>query len=199
MNKTYEIESYVPLFTGFYNTGFDIFEYMDEEDYEKLNDCEIEIDYDAFNRDSAIRLAEITESILKDNGIDLKVIPEKIVSPKYYNYSNDSANVCYEVDEDVLWKIFGILNDNYDLFSDYLKNKYTSCDGFWSSYSNKIEDWLVFNDVVESSHMFGSILEFILAEVFNFSSDDMMMEFCDDMWYGEYLVDVNNNTKEGDI
>ena len=199
MNKQYKIESYVPLFTGFYNTGFDIFEYMDEEDDEKLNNCELEIDYDAFNRDSAIKLAEITESILSDNGIDLKVIPEEIVSPKYYNYSNDSANVCYEIDDDNMQKIIEILRNNYDLFSDYLKNGYTSCSGFISGYSNNVVDWLVLDDIVESSHMFGSILEFILAEVFNFSSDDMMMEFCDDMWYGEYLVDVNNNTKEGDI
>ena len=139
MNKQYKIESYVPLFTGFYNTCFDIFEYMDEEDYQRLNNGEVEIDYDAFNRDSAIKLAEITESILKNNGINIKVIPEKIVSPKYYNYSNDCANVCYEIDEDNMWKIMKLLVDNYESFSDYLKNKYTSCDGFWSSYSNKIE------------------------------------------------------------
>ena len=193
MNKTYKIESYLPLFPGFYNTGFDIFEYMDEEDDEKLNNGEFEIDYKTFNEDAIIALTGIVREILEDNKIDLKIIPEKIISPKYYNYSNDSANVCYEVDDNNMQKIFGILNDNYDLFNDYIKGKYTSCDGFISRYSSNVDDWLMFDNVINNSHMFGSILEFLFIDVFSFNVDDMMIWFHDDIgWYGEYLVDVDN-------
>lgn len=194
--KTYEIESFIPVFSGFYNTGFDIFEYMDEEDNERLDNGDVEIDYDAFNRDASVVLSDIVENVLRNNGINLNVIPQDIISPKYYNYSNDCANCIYEVDNEVILKIISIVIENYDLFDDYLKRKYTSCSGFISSYPNDPKDWLVFDEIISSSHLFGSILEFLLVGVFGFNESEMMMWFCDEMWYGDYLVETSNNEQD---
>ena len=55
-------------------------------------------------------------------------------------------------------KVNKYLRDNFDAFSKYIKERYTSCDGFISYYSNDATEWA---DWSEDSHKCGSVLQFI--------------------------------------
>ena len=167
-----KFKTYLPLFPGFYNT---IFEpngedcEIDEINRQRLEKNLTEINYDDCNfnykdyeknmsEDMSYKIAEYLESIF---GEKIDITFEKVVSPKFYNFSNDSINIEIAIDLNL---VINYLESNLKEFKDYIKNKYTSYDGFISSYSNDGLNWL--NDIktidFESSHKLGSILDFIL-------------------------------------
>lgn len=181
-----KIESYLPVFTGFYNTIFE----SDEDNY--IEEGKTYDDYNWDYADYANRLSmacvESIESELSSFG--LKLTFQALISPKYYNYSNDSINVLYELEEDSMFLIKQYLIDNMDSFESYIEEKYTSCSGFISSYSNDYKKWLFvyLEDDDKLKHCFGSILNFILL---NEGFDDMSLHdsVCDEMWVDGELIE----------
>lgn len=154
-----KIGSYLPIFSGFYNTIFEAQEdTVIEEPYE-FDDYDF--DYKEYNESVAKECVKVVGKWLKD--FDIKVKFEEVVSPKYYNYSNDSINVEYELGEDSMKKILDYLEENKEAFSEYIKKKYTSRDGFMSSYSNDSNEWISdLKDEKSLHHKLGAVLEFIL-------------------------------------
>jgi hypothetical protein len=146
------IESYLPVFTGTYGTIFeDVI--LDENTGEAC--------------------VNFINKHIKDLGIQATF--QKIVSPKFYNFQNDSINVEYQFES--LDKLNTFLIDNRDEFSDYLKDRYTSCDGFISHHSNDVDEWIgEFMFGGDLTHKLGSALEFYCA-----------VESVDDMDMYEYL------------
>ena len=81
---------------------------------------------------------------------------ESLSSPKFYNFSNDSINCKITFDQKILQKY---INDNMEAFTEFIEQRYTSRDGFISSYSNDVEDWKDLDDL--GPHSAGSVLEFV--------------------------------------
>jgi hypothetical protein len=161
-----KVKTWLPVFSGFYNTIWD-----DNDDYEldeeKFTDEQKEEyyrsdlyydnvkDYEHSVVSSFIK--ELTDK-LKEGKFVKSIEFEKIVSPKEYNFTNDSVNVIIDINTDICMKY---IVDNKESFSKYLKDHYTSCDGFWSHYSNDYDTWVNDKDLFESSHMSGAVLNFI--------------------------------------
>lgn len=173
--KNYEVKGWLPIFPGFYGTIFNSDGYEEQELYNLNKERErngldpvdldaCEWDYDEYNNriasDCTDYICSELEKLELISGYEL----EKLVSPAYYNYSNDSINVMYKLDDNNFKNIHKYLLDNKESFEDYLKGKYTSYDGFLSRYSNDVSDWLTESfkdDMIDSEHKLSSIFEFI--------------------------------------
>ena len=199
-----KIESYLPLFDGFYNTHF---EYNNEDDdiqwYNETHGTDLfyeDFDWNYTERQQRIskQVCSIVESLLSDEILkfrlgnsdflyDLGKITinfQKLVSPKFYNFTNDSIYCEYVISQKEYDKIIDYIKVNWSNFEEYIKDRYTSRDGFISSHSNNAEVWM--NNIKSESHLehnFGAVLEFILQnegyESFNLSDliQDDYIEF----------------------
>tara|TARA_R100000988_G_C3975246_1_gene153748 strand:- start:388 stop:972 length:585 start_codon:yes stop_codon:yes gene_type:complete len=185
-----KIESYLPLFDGFYNT---LFEYdKEKDDIQYYNDeYGTDFDYEDFNwnyteRNERIskQICGILESLLSDENLKMTINFQNIVSPKYYNFGNDSINCEYVISQKQYDLVIDYLKSNWTNFEIWIKERYTSRSGFISSRSNNPEVWI--NNMKSESHLehnFGSVLEFILQnegyESFNLSDliEDDYIEF----------------------
>lgn len=149
------IKTYLPLFSGFYGTIWE----SDESDFCSKNNCTFDdliVDYDAYNKDVILGICDFVES----NCEFIKTVKlENICSPKYYNFSNNSANVTIEIKKREFKKY---LNNNKEALDNYLRERYTSYDGFWPSYGNSFELWKQETDnfVNLENHYLGSLLDF---------------------------------------
>ena len=164
-----KIESYLPLFDGFYNT---LFEYDREEgDIESFNDeYGTDLDYEDFdwnhterNKRISEQICGIVQSLLSDENINTSINFQKVVSPKYYNFTNDSINCEYVISQKQYDLVLDYLKSNWTNFEAWIKDRYTSSSGFISSHSNNAEVWI--NNMKSESHLehnFGAVLEFIL-------------------------------------
>ena len=162
-NKELKIESYLPVFTGFYNTLLECdCEESLLEDGEEFED--FEWDYKEYNdRVAKSCVNKIGEEIKE---FDIKVEFKEVVSPKYYNFSNDRIDVIYTLGENSIEKIFDTLIEDFDEFESYLERNYTSRDGFISFHSNKPFDWfkaLLSVDEDELAHKLGAILDYLIG------------------------------------
>lgn len=149
------IKTYLPLFSGFYGTIWESEEGAFCSEYECDYD-DLIVDYDAYNKDVVLGIIDFVES----NCEFIKSITfENICSPKYYNFSNDSANVSIALKKREFKKY---LNDNKEALDNYLREHYTSRDGFWSSYGNSFEQWKEETDNFKNleNHYLGSLLQF---------------------------------------
>ena len=149
------IKTYLPLFSGFYNTLFE----PETSTFEHENECTYD-DYTFDNSQYEIDVVKECINFVAENCEFIKSIKfEKIVSPKTYNFSNDSANVSIELNR-VDFKRY--LNENKDALDNYLKERYTSCSGFYSSYGNSVELWKeeTSNFKMLDGHYLGSLLDF---------------------------------------
>ena len=185
-----KIESYLPIFPGFYNTIFECdseeceIEYYNEQNGTDLNWDDFNWDYREYHERMAKNCVNSIEHELKD--FNIKIEFQKLVSPREYNFTNDSINVEYSIEN--LNQIENYLKDNFNEFEEYLKGRYTSRDGFTSFYSTDGYIWLYnyLNDGNKIQHCFGSILEFILTNE-GYNQDDLYNSL-PDTGYIEYEV-----------
>lgn len=181
-----KIKTYLPIFSGFYNTIWEFdYNYINEDIlqqrqenglYSDLN-IEINIDNTSYENDIAGLLCDVIKEKLNDyiNSIEF----ENVYNPKTYNFHNDSINVIINPN---IENIKNFIYSNKEKFIKYLKNKYTSCDGFISHYSNCFENWENdtnnFTDLNINSHVLGSILDFIACildiKEFDLYDDDVI-------------------------
>ncbi len=89
--------------------------------------------------------------------LPIKISFEALISPREYNFSNDSINVSVELN---LTQLIGLISDRKESAATYFKDKYTSCSGFISFHSNDIDDWLNPEYIMENSaHRIGALLD----------------------------------------
>ncbi len=165
-----KIKTFLPIFPGFYNTVFE-FDYnlidsdITEARKEKglFSDWDIDdlkIDYSKYQLDIVKSFCDILPDFLSDYIISIEL--ERIVSPKKYNFSNDSADVIIETKPE---NIASFIYSHKKEFCEYLKSRYTSYDGFISHYPNNFEAWESetknFLDFNVNGHFLGAVLEFI--------------------------------------
>ena len=188
------IESYLPIFPGFYET---IFRY-DREDDDVESEIEegnlpsdatsddLEHDYkDYFDR-ICKACCKGVEKRLSEEGIELTVEFQSLYSPQFYNFGNDSINVAYHIDKENIEAIRTYLKENRAMFYEYLQFCYTSVDGFVSGHSNDIDVWMneYFSRITEDAHFIGSILSFMLKNE-GMNQEDLYYT-CEDENYCSY-------------
>ena len=89
----------------------------------------------------------------------------EVISPKYYNYRTDSCYCLVETNIETLQKLknFGLKNE--EDVQEYLRNHFTSYEGFHSFISNDIEYWkqLDINEYIEETRYLIALLDMIIA------------------------------------
>ena len=192
-----KVQTFLPVFNGFYNTLFeDLIDNAVDNQIEYYNEQKgTELNYDDFNFDFITLQNEICkdavskiEEKLNEIGINCKIIYENLISPREYNFSNDSINI--EINFKKFSQVIEILEQNYDSFAQYIKDHYTSCSGFISSYSSYASDWMedLREDAENEAHKVGAVLDFILQEVEDYKPEDLYFELCENAYFVEYTI-----------
>ena len=162
------IKTHLPIYNGNYGT---IWEDAPNEEYEveyinelraekNLNPIEfddVEFDYKTFYNELSELITNEVEFQLKDYVHSIEYF--KLNSPKYYNYSNDFIECEIAPNMEAIKEY---INKYQEEWSQYLKDNYTSYDGFISFHSNdhKSEEWEL-NTACKDYHKLGAILGFI--------------------------------------
>ena len=188
-NKTEIYETFCPLFPGFYGT---VFEYDGEESdiYEYNRRHEVELDWDGFKWDYADYHNRVSKAFVNrletelNQFLPVKIEMQELVSPREYNFANDSINVKVELN---LKQLIGLIKARKEQAAEYFKNKYTSCSGFISFHSPNIENWLSADYILEKKeHRIGALMDCLCS----IEIDQ------DDIYYwadSEYYIDFSPN------
>lgn len=201
-----KIKTWLPVFQGFYGSGLEddndleytLFDSCNETIDEKHKQWLIDevtdyIDYSDYHNKMADSICEAVSEELSSHELINDYKFEGLLSPKYYNFRNDSIDVEFEVDINMLIEKCKKDLVNFEL---YLKEHYTSYDGFSSSYSNDSTDWfgtlddytdgLIHND---TAHCVGAILSFLLTgdNDFGYSYQDLVHEACSEVYINEFI------------
>lgn len=184
-----KIETWLPIFPGFYHTGLD-----------RSNDCDLGWEFfndphavpkkvmDLFNNSwfDCIKYSAYHEAIgrdavnfiadkLNEYGLPLDLEYQKVNSPREYNFANDSIDICFEFSDTSRKILLDYLRENKADFENYIADRYTGRSGFIPFYSNDAGHWLYFlehgeNDPemdfgkMKDSHAYGQFLEFFLLQ-----------------------------------
>jgi len=183
------MKTFLPVFNGFNDTLYQLNEDRFIESENQYNDKQIdfddlEIDYTSYENDIAVAFCDVISNDLKDFVHSIQF--EHVYSPTQYNYSNDSINCDIKPKLDVIKDYVYSNRDNFEL---YLKNNYTSCDGFISGYSNSFDNWVENTQdfTIYNEHELGSILQFIHNGL-NIDSIDTYYDVTDGIYEGEYIT-----------
>lgn len=173
------VSTWLPMFPGFYETWYtpeDIFIEDDVKDYvrehqlsDEIKDTIMNAVYSSTEYSEAYKDAEknvvretisVVKKALEKYVTDIEL--EELVSPRFYNYSNDSINVKISFTKANIEAIKNAIAENFEDWKSYLKFTYTSCDGFISHYSNRADDeeWQVENALI-GGHTCGAMLHFL--------------------------------------
>lgn len=204
-------KTWLPVFSGFYGTIWDVsdndfLEYNLKDEgltKEELNEvyrlkCYDEA-YQEYKNSVVSNAVSFIERELSEYVASIKL--ERLVSPREYNFQNDSINVAVSLSDENVANIKEYIEDYRDAWQAYLSKYYTSRDGFWSSHSNDSSDneWAVEN-AVKSEHNLGAILQFICENkgitemnMYDYtdchnmflSSDSVREELLSDGWYDD--------------
>ena len=192
-----KVQTFLPVFNGFYNTLFenvidntvdDAIEYHNEQNNTDLVYDDFNFDFDSIMQEICKNAVSKIEEKLNEIGINCKIIYENLISPREYNFSNDSINI--EINFKKFSQVIEILEQNYDSFAQYIKDHYTSCSGFISSYSSYASDWMedLREDAENEAHKVGAVLDFILQEVEDYKPEDLYFELCENAYFVEYTI-----------
>jgi hypothetical protein len=154
-------DTWCPLFPGFYGTFFEcdeeneIYNHNSEHGTDLSYD-DFEFDYDDYHDRVASAFCDGFERAFSDI-LPIRVTMQKVSSPKYYNFHNDTIDIEVELDFDELMRK---VVEQKDILKKYIAETYTSRDGFISHHSNDIEDWCTPAYILEkSAHRIGALLE----------------------------------------
>lgn len=189
------IETFLPVFPGFYGTIFEADTESELYSQNQERDSSLpEIEYDDLDFDNKEYENEVVkqctsfiEDQLKPMGLVTAIRFQSINSPREYNFANDSGNIEIDLTNKNIKAIKDYLKANADAYAKYLKGTYTSCDGFWSHYGNSIEEWSDYTDGFKvwdnHAHHLGSVLQFIC---WNEDITDESMYESLEVYVGEY-------------
>ena len=135
------------------------------------------------------KINEKGERYLAD-GIQLDIVFEELQSPREYNFSTDC--IYAKISKVQLDEVLAFVIDQYeDKWLDYVKDKYTSYDGFISFYSSNFSTWE--DDLSEwGEARLGSLLEFYATCILDRDLEDEL-----NAW--ELMESWSSNGGEADL
>lgn len=175
------IETYLPVFKGFYGSFWDEPDFYGEAEHFGLpNDFPFweYVDWAAYKEDLSKKFCHVVEREMSDfiERIDF----QSLQSPKEYNFENDSIN-CIIRPKKVAIKEY--IYANREAFEKYLEDHLKSRSGFISFHSYHFEDWETatkkFTKLDNKDITLGFILDFIVenTELDVDSSDHVCQNF----------------------
>jgi len=183
------IETYLPIFPGFYETMFEPYE---DNEIDHFNDLRIEnkltpvtydqfkFDYEEYENSIGKQCCVFIENQLSSYISEIKF--QSICSPREYNFANDSINCEVLLSDENILSIKNFIESHSKEFETYIKDNYSSYDGFFSHYSNNPNEWInELDKALEHKHQLGSILNFICLCLDVNESD--MFEACSDIYF----------------
>jgi hypothetical protein len=205
MKKIY-LETYLPLFPGFYETIFAPDD-GEENELDSMNSLRrvmnlygevtfdlCDWDYAGYREEVAEKCTIAVETLLKDNGLVDRINYQHIHSPREYNFANDAIYVEVGMGKEHFTRLSKFIHAHWVTFVEYIKERYTSYDGFLSSYSHDANDWAEdtqnFTVFDGNLHQFGSVLEFCCGILLR--EDEW--EDRPDEWLRDQLVDYPSLT-----
>lgn len=132
------------IFPGFYESNLynsDSEYYFNEmmKDDDHPEEYELK-DFEGFRTEVSKKAADLLhEAIVFDDSIIQAIDFESLSSPKYYNFETDRLNLKIKLDQRKL-DLYCFRQEKTD-FNQYLKDHFTSCDGFFSFIANNINDF----------------------------------------------------------
>lgn len=153
--------TFLPLFTGFYGSTWDDVDFYGEDEYYKLPDDKCFDDFvnwPLYHQAICKKMCEFIEGELRPfvSNIDFVAMH----SPKFYNFENDEIVCEINFDKQIVQQY---LLSNFEEFSAYIVDRYTSRDGFISYHSNDPFEWLDNWTNNDNMHRIGAVLNFILV------------------------------------
>jgi hypothetical protein len=171
MKTLIQVDTWLPVFSGFYGTIWEP-EADEESEIENINNQriakglrpivydEIEWDYADYTYTVSKRITTFIGTYLKSHKFIKHYAFQELKSPREYNFANDSINVSLTINSK---EIERYLETNKESFCRYVKERYTSRDGFISYHSNDGYEWLEeLEECLANSHKAGAILNFVL-------------------------------------
>ena len=142
------------LYVGMYDSCLSpnsVFSYEFEDEENKDRDFDEEwdrFDYTSYKTAVGKKAAAIAERIANEylngkNGIKAVTSNEDILSPKDYNFETDVLSIDVEMEEDfmeVLQSNFKKWEEENGAVAKWVKDHYTSYDGFWSAIPNSLAE-----------------------------------------------------------
>lgn len=210
-----KIQTWLPVFPGFYNTIFEAqfdqeLEYLKEQDElpDSADEGDLLYGWDngGYERAVVASICDHLPSYFPPEAGILQCKFEKVVSPKEYNFVNDSANVTFEIDMEKFapW-VRQYLKGHAKEWEDCIHRHYRIRDGFCSFYSCYVDDWnqavedmlngveperegrIYGRDVISSDHLLGRLLDFILRNESEEPDLRMYYDVNDHVYVGEFI------------
>lgn len=170
-------KTFLPVFPGFYGTIFEadetgeidhINEVRMDAGLERVDDYSIEFDHSVYEQEMSRSCCLFIYGFLDRLGMVNGIRMEELVSPREYNFANDSINIEVELSAKNRKAIQYYVYSRKDAFEKFLKDRYTPCSGFIPSYSCWFEDWEMetgsFYSFKNPEHYLGAVLQFICEE-----------------------------------
>ena len=141
------------IFQGLYestlynsDTDYYLAQYLAEDNFDGIDLKNVEVDYDfqEFTKVAGEACVDSLNDELYSHDVITNMDYAGMHSPRYYNYETDK--VLIDVDYNFIALVKYCRHTNKDKFNQYLKNNYTSYDGFISFVENSVEgffakDW----------------------------------------------------------
>lgn len=161
-------DGYTDVHPDYYWSHFDNIKYMEDWNKRVLS----------FVEDV---LVEVFKDVL---GIEISFTYGDYYSPREYNFSHDVSN--FDIESEHFNRIIAYCYNNQH-FETFLKDNYTSYDGFNSFTSNNLDDW--FEDISnDEATAWGAAISFMLQEYNEeHRTFDYGFEIFGGMFYSEYV------------
>ena len=168
--KTIQLEINFPMFEGFYYSQLDLAENIEvgEGDNCCMNEEQFdEIDWNKTNENVSKFYLNYFKDELSDFFKSIGVLSLefiKVDSPKYYNYSTDKLVCDIKIDKNVF--IHELRKHKFDNWGQFLKDNFTSYDGFISFYPNTAMEWdeLINEKIEDDNVIIETLLQFYLEQ-----------------------------------
>lgn len=185
------IESYLPVFKGFYGSYWDDIDFYGEDEHFGLpKDFPFweYLDWGAYKEALSKAFCDVIEREMSD--FVERIEYQSLQSPKYYNFENDSINCIIRPKKKA---IKDFIYSHKDAFQEYLTAHLKSRDGFISFHSHYFEDWETdtnkFTKLDNKGITLGFILDFIAEEVDKDYEQNIYQSFYEvDVYFSEFYT-----------
>lgn len=203
------IDTYLPVFHGFYGSFWDDPSFDGEAEHFNLpEDFPFRdfFDWKAYKEDLSKQFCNIIENEMSD--FVERIDYENLYSPQYYNFSNDSINCIIRPKKKEVQKY---IYEHKEQFTKYLRDHLTSRDGFISWHSNQFDEWEEMThkftrwdkDVDSKGFNLGFVLAFIAEEekiteeVFYYNAEDSVSNFYTKEF--DKIINLLEGVKESEV
>ena len=189
-------------FVGFYDSIWepDTEIYYECERTGQEEDVDFTVDYKQYQNDICKAYTEVWELWMQEfisEDIELEFV--EVVSPRYYNFENDSCRVKIRLTQAAEDAIIAKIGKHRDQIAKWIKENHTSYDGFFSNLSNDIDQWpsrLFDNDeTYQPTYLFCMLYYIVKAEYIAIGeTESLEYEACgrirEDISVTSYMKDI---------